>query len=255
MVNAYSGARKLGAAIYLKSLAPIKVGEFVSDFQERWPATSCEAEDSEPAVACFKIGHSHIAIEARPTRVPNSLTRSVLETTLHWPSAEKDISAHVAHIAVAASVDEGNTVELASDLTRAVASILAITDSLCVCWANGPALTLRGDFLSIAGSLLRVNQSPFLLWVGVGWVPKGGLLHTKGMAQFGTSELLLGQQSAVSDETVSYLHYLVRNVLTAENTLVEGQTVDGPSGVLKVELLKGAATNKTGLLLLPVKPN
>lgn len=255
MVSAKPGVRKLGAAIYLKSFALIPIQKFASHFRRNWPGTLCEAESEEPTVARLKIGLSHVAIELRRTFVPDSLTDSVLQTTLHWPTAKHDISAHTAHVAVTASIDDGETVVLASDLTKAVATLLAITDSLCVCWLNGPALTLRDDFVSVANELLRMDQPPFLLWVGVNWNPGGCLIHTKGMAQFRAPELFLGRQSTASDEVISYLHHLVRDVLSARRKLVEGQTIDGPIGIFRVELLRGGTPNKAGLILWPVMPN
>lgn len=160
-----------------------------------------------------------------------------------------------AHFAVAATTDDGDTVFLASDLTRAITTLLEITNSLCVCWLNGPVLTSRKDFVWIASKLLRVGQPPFLLWVGVNWRPDGCLVHTKGMAQFGAPDIFLGQQSKLSEEAVSYLHQLVRHVLTPGNTLIEGQTIDGPNCIFRVKSLEGRANNKTGLLLWPVQPN
>jgi hypothetical protein len=75
------------------------------------------------------------------------------------------------------------------------------------------------------------------------------------MAQSGAPELFLGKQSTVSVEMISYLHQLVRDFLTAGNKLVAGQTIDGPECVFRVELLGSGSPHKTGLLLLPVRPN
>lgn len=255
MVKAGQGTRKLGVAIYLKSFAPVRIEKFVSDFRKNWPETPCKVEGEEPNVARLKIGRSHVAIELRHKCVPDSLTDSVLATTLHWPTAKQDISTHTAHLAVAASINDGESVVLASNLTKAVATLLPITDSLCVCWLNGPVLTLRDDFVSIAKELLRMDQPPFLLWVGVNWKPDGCLIHTKGMAQFGAPELFIGKQSTITEEMISYLHQLVRDFLTVENKLVAGQTIEGPECVFRVEILGGGGSNKTGLLLLPVRPN
>lgn len=255
MVSGKSGVRKLGAAVYLESFSSFPVEKFVSDFRRRWPDTLCEPNGEGATVTRFKIGLCQMAIEARRTCVPDSVTNSVLEATLQWPTAKQDISTHKAHFAVAATIDDGDTVFLASDLTRAITTLLAITNSLCVCWLNGPVLTLRKDFVWIASKLLRVGQPPFLLWVGVNWRPDGGLVHTKGMAQFGAPEIFLGQQSKFSEEAASYLYQLVRHVLTPGNTLVEGQTIDGPNCVFRVKSLEGCATGKTGLLLWPVQPN
>lgn len=88
MVNEQSGVRELGAVLYLKSFAPIPIERFVSCFRREWPGTPYEVEGEEPTVTRLKIGLSHIAVELRRTLVPDSLTKSVLETTLHWPTAK-----------------------------------------------------------------------------------------------------------------------------------------------------------------------
>ena len=114
---------------------------------------------------------------------------------------------------------------------------------------------LPKDFMRSASELLGIGQPPFILWVGLHWAPKGGLIHTKGMSQFGVPEIFLGQQSRVSEEIVTYLHHLVRHVLTDGATLVEGDTVEGPNCIFRVSSLQGADSKKTGVLLWPVRPS
>jgi hypothetical protein len=254
MVSAKS-AQKLGAAIYLESFVPLSVERFVADFRRRWTDTSCETRDQEADCLRFKIGRSHIAIEARSTLVPDGVTNSVLKTTVHWPTANADMPIHKAHIAVAATSDDGDAVSLASDLTKAVTSLLAITKAVCVCWLNGSVLMMKKDFIRTASELLGAGQPPFLLWVGLHWAPEGGLIHTKGMAQFGVPEIFLGQQSRVSKDAVAYLHHLVRHILTGGARLVEGDTIEGPTCIFKITSLEGVDNKKAGLLLWPVRPN
>jgi len=215
----------------------------------------CKNEGLAANYSRFGVWQSHIAIEVRRRCVPDSVTNSVLDNTLHWPTAKQDISTHEAHIAVAGSIECDDTVLLASDLTKTVVSLLAVTDSLCVCWLNGPVLSLRDDFMEIATELLKLGQPPFMLWVGAQWRPEGGLVHTKGMPQFGAPEIFLAQQPRFSEENVTYLHSLIKHVLTSGNTFVEGETLDGPNCVYKIERLQGSDSEKTGLFLVPARPN
>jgi hypothetical protein len=254
MHSTKSGLRKLGAAIYLKSYMPLAGANFISDFRNRWPETKCENEGQGADCSRLGIGQSQIAIEVRGRRLPDSVTNAVMDNTLHWPTAKQDISTHEAHIAVAGSIDGGDTFLLASDLTKTVVSLLAVTNSLCVCWLNGPVLSLRDDFMEIATELLEIGQPPFTLWVGSQWEPKGGLVHTKGMAQFGAPEIFLAQQSRLSEENVAYLHHLIKYVLSG-NTLAEGETVDGPNCIYTIKCLQGRDSEKTGLFLVPGRAN
>ena len=109
--------------------------------------------------------------------------------------------------------------------------------------------------MDIASELLELGQMPFLLWVGIGWKPEGGLVYTKGMAQFGAHEIFLAKQARLSDEIATYLHDLIREVLASERILAVGETIEGPDCFYKVEKLQVRNPNKTALFLVPTQPN
>ena len=234
---------------------PLSVEDFLSDFHRRWPQTKCEKIEESGDCTYFKIGTCDVVVQLRKVSVPDSVTNSVLDATLHWPGAREDLSGHKAHFAVAASIETGDTVLLASVLTRALVSLLTVTRSLYICWLNGPALSLKDDFVDIASELLELGQMPFLLWVGIGWKPEGGLVYTKGMAQFGAHEIFLAKQARLSDEIATYLHDLIREVLASERILAVGETIEGPDCFYKVEKLQVRNPNKTALFLVPTQPN
>jgi hypothetical protein len=254
--NTKTGHRKLGALIYLDQGAlSLSVEDFLSDFHRRWPQTRCEKVEEADGCTYFKIGTCDVVVQPRSVSVPDSVTNSVLDATLHWPGAKEDLSRHKAHIAVAASIETGDTLLLASVLTRTLVSLLMVTNSLYVCWLNGPVLSLKDDFVEVASELLELGQPPFLLWVGIGWKPEGGLVYTKGMAQFGVHEIFLAKQARLSDEIVTYLHDLVREVLASERTLAIGETIEGPNCFYKIDKLQGRNSNKAALFLVPTQPN
>jgi len=254
--NTKTGLRKLGAVIYLEQgISPLSVEDFLLDFYRRWPQTKCEKVEEADGCTYLKIGTCDVVVQLRRVSVPDSVTNSILDTTLHWPGAKEDLARHEAHIAVAASIQTGDTVFLASVLTRTVVSLLTVTNSLYICWLNGPALSLKDDFVDIASELLELGQPPFLLWVGIGWKPEGGLIYTKGMAQFGVHEIFLAKQARLSDEIVTYLHDLVREVLASERTLAVGETLEGPDCFFKIDKLQGLDSNKSALFLVPTQPN
>jgi hypothetical protein len=254
--NTKTGLRKLGAVIHLdQAVPPLSVEGFLSDFHRRWPETRCEIVKEADGCEYFKIGTCDVVVQLRSVSVPNSVTNSVLDATLHWPGAKGDLSGHKAHLAVAASIETGDTVFLASVLTRTVVSLLTVTSSLCVCWLNGPALSLKEDFVDIVSELSELEQFPFLLWVGIGWKPGGGLVYTKGMAQFGMHEIFLAKQVRLSDEIATYLYNLIREVLASEKTLTVGETIEGPNCFFKIEKLQGSDSNKTAMFLVPTQPN
>ena len=256
MQNTKTGLRKLGAVIYLdQGVLPLSVDDFLSDFHRRWPQTRCEKVEEADGCTYFTIGTCDVVVQLRSVSVPDSVTNSVLDATLHWPRAKEDLSRHKAHVAVAASTETGDTVLLASVLTRTAVSLLTVTSSRYICWLDGPVLSLKDDFVDIASELLELGQLPFLLWVGIGWKPKGGLVYTKGMAQFGVHEIFLAKQARLSDEIVTYLYGLIREVLASERTLAVGETIEGPNCFYKIEKLQGRDSKKTALFLVPAQPN
>ena len=249
-----SGLRNLGVAIYLQTPVSLSTETFVSEFRARWERTACEPKGETETCSRFKVGRSHVAIECRRIRVPDSVSNSVLQTGLHWPAAEEDIIAHKAHIAVAASSDDGDTLRLAADLTKTVVTLLSRSHSLCVCWLNGPALSRQDDFQGIATNLLGSGQPPLMLWVGLHWKNEGGLLYTKGMTQFGAPEIFLAQRSSVSEQEVRFLYDMVWRVLTQGYEPVDGAKINGPRGVFRVDYLQPNDSDKRAFYLVPMSP-
>lgn len=255
MQTVNSGRHKLGVAIYLRTLEPLAVAKLISDFRARWSGDAFEFENSKGNCSYFNVASTRIAVEVRQTRVPDSVTHAVADAAVHWPSAKRDLALHGAHIGVAATFDGGDALTAASDLTKFVVSLLKISDSVGVAWLNGPVLFPTKDFLDIATELLAIDKRPFILWVAAHWIPEGRLIYTKGMAQFGAPEIFLAEQSGMSSEMVTYLFDLVNYVLTSGNALLDGETIDGPNGVFRIESMHKSESEKKGLFLVPVRPS
>jgi hypothetical protein len=246
---------KLGAVIYLKGCEPFKSQPFVSDFRKRWPGVSLVGEGREGNRAYFGIGDCHFAVEFRAARVPQPATDAVLRMTAQWPDAERELAPHQTHLAVSASVDHGNALNLACEFTRVLAALATVSDSIGVCWLNGSVLCTRDEFVGIAAEMLGLGTPPLMLWIATHWKSEGQLIHTKGMSQFAAAELFLAQQPGSSLEMVEYLFDLAHYVLTSGNELVEGETIDGPKGVFRIVSLDGSDSGKKGTMLVPMKVN
>jgi hypothetical protein len=106
---------------------------------------------------------------------------------------------------VAESAENGGVLSLACDLTKAIAALLPVTDSLAVCWLNGPALNSSKSFVETAREMFGTGLHPLALWVAVGWDGQAGALHTKGMAQFGAPEICLSKPPNADPRMVDYL--------------------------------------------------
>lgn len=123
---------------------------------------------------------------------------------------------------------------MASDLTCAIASLLPVTDSLAVCWLNGPALNRAQTFISTAHEMFATRLYPLTLWVAARWDSNSRALFTQGMAQFNAPELLLAQQPDPAPLMVDYLSQLALSLLTSPHPIAAGGIVDGPHGCLRV---------------------
>lgn len=250
-------ALKLGAAIYLRSRSPLRLAAFVSDFKKRWPEESLIDEGQEGDCAFFAVGDSRVAIEVRNEPIPQAVTDAVLPSTRrHWPSAETELALHLAHLKIATTPQRGKELGSASALTKIVAALLCVTDSIGVCWLNGPVLHPAQSFVGIASEMFGAGVPPLMLWVGVHWKPEESLLHTKGLVQFDAPEILIAQQKDPSPEWVEYLLEVAYYAMTSGKEILDGETMDGPRGVLTIQSIRGSDyPSRKGLMLVPARPN
>jgi hypothetical protein len=245
-------AKKVGAVIYLSTNRPLHLPDFLAEFHHSWPHLSLQKTGKELHRALFRVGKSDFALELHHTPVPQEVTQPAVHATLHWPMAGTELIRHRAHLSVAQSAENSGVLSLACDLTKAIAALLPDTDSLAVCWLNGPALNSSESFVDIAREMFGTGLYPLKLWVAVRWDAQAAALHTKGMAQFGAPEICLSQQPDATPLMVDYLLHVAQSVLTSHQAIPDGQTMDSPQGKLKIE--KSGAPGRRILILEPVRP-
>jgi Domain of unknown function (DUF4261) len=248
-----TSTRKMGVALYLREGRQLRAEEVRLDFEKRWPGVGITSEASQQHTL-FVVANSRLTLELRNSRIPDDVTAEALRHNRHWANASEQLVPHTAHIAIAANVDPSNALSSASDLTRLASSVLALSNSIGVCWLNGPVLNSKQDFIAISQELTGAGVLPLVLWLAVHWDPASGLIYTTGMDQFGRPDLFLAQQSKPNN--VEYLFDLANYALTSGNELLDGETIDGPDGVLRIqELERSYKTGKRGLMLFPMQPN
>lgn len=242
-------AKKVGAVIYLSTNRPLHLPDFLAEFRQSWPNLLLQKTGKEPHRALFRVGQSDFALELHHTPVPQEVTDPVVHTTLHWPMAGATLARHQAHLSVAASAENGGVLTLACDLTKAIAALLPVTDSLAVCWLRGPALNSSESFVDSAREMFGTGLYPVALWMAVRWDAQAGALQTQGMAQFGVPEICLARQPDAAPLMVDYLFHVEQSVLTSHQQIADGETMDGPHGELKIK--KSSAQGKRILILEP----
>src|SRR5712692_5387199 len=184
------------------------------------------------------------------TRLSRKRLRSPLSTPPcigRWPALRSPITKRT--LSVVESAENRDVLTLACDLTRAVASLLPVTDSLAVCWLNGPALNSAESFSSTAREMFGTGLYPLKLWVAVGWDAQAGALQTNGMAQFAAPEICLAQQPDAAPLMVNYLFQVAQSALTSHHQIAHGETMDSPHGKLKIK--KSSVHGKSVLILEP----
>lgn len=244
-------AKKVGAVIYLSSNRPLHLPEFFAEFRRSWPSLLLEKTGKEPHRALFRVGKSNFALELHHRPVPQDISEPVINSTLHWPVAGDALAHHQAYLSVVESEEHRGALNLACDLTKAIAALLPVTDSLAVCWLNGPALNSSNGFAATAREMLGTGLYPLALWIGVGWDAQAGALQTHGMAQFDAPEICLAQQSDPSPCMVEYLFHVGQSLLTSHHSIADGETADSPHGKLNIE--KSGGAGKRILILKPAR--
>ncbi len=243
----------LGAVIYLATNRPLHLPDFLAEFHKSWPLGLLEKRGKELHRAFFRSGQSDFALEMQHTPVPQAVTDRVARHTLHWPLAEQTLAHHVAHLALTSPADSRSPLTLACDLTKAVAALLPVTDSLAVCWLNGPALNSARKFAATARELFATGLYPLNLWVAARYNPAAGTLHTQGMTQFAAPEISLTAQSDPAPLMIDYLFQVAQYVLASHHRIRDGEKMEGPHGILKVRVEAPRDRGASGLFLEPAK--
>jgi hypothetical protein len=179
--------------------------------------------------------------------VPDAISEPVAETTLHWPGAAASIAHHVAHVELSGSPD-GGVLTFSSDLTRAVASLLPVMDSIAVCWLNGPALNSAKEFVMTAQETFATGVYPLRLWVAVRFEAAPRTLATHGMEQFDAPEIVLTDQTDAAPLMVDYLFQAALSLLSSRHPITSQEAADSPHGQLHVKTGKSATGRKIVIL-------
>ena len=241
--------KKITAVIYLSSNRPLRLADFFGEFHDNWPSISLEKTGKEPHRAFFRAGRTDFSLELHHSPVPHAITEPVADSTLHWPAAANALSHHVAHLELSASPAGQGVLTPTCDLTRAVASLLPVTDSLAVCWLKGPALSQAKMFASTAREMFSTGLYPLPLWSAIRFDPSAHLLVTHGMNQFDVPELVLTDQPDAAPLMVDYLFQVALSLLNSRHPIAEGETLESPHGRLKVKSGKSRENGKRTLIL------
>jgi hypothetical protein len=242
---------KAGAVIYLSSNRPLHLPDLFAEFRDNWPSQSLEKTGREPHRALFRSGRSDFSLEFHHSPVPPAITEPVANSTLHWPTAPAALSRHVAYLELAGSPVSQGSLTLTCDLTRAIASLLAVTDSIAVCWLHGPALNQGKTFITTAREMFATGLYPLPLWTAVRWDENSHTLATHGMGQFGVPEMILRRQPDAAPLMVDYLFQTALSLLISRHPIREGETLNGPHGMIKVKPGKIDGKGKGVLILDP----
>lgn len=252
MMNSVSEKRKLGVALYLRQYNVPRARDIIGDFEKRWPGVRIKAEGQQQSLMFFSIAHTWFTVEPRDARIPDDVTAEALRANRHWGDADRQLGNHNSNMTISVMAGPSNGVEIACNLTKLTLTLLACSDVIGVCWLNGPVLSPKHDFIGIAKECFGAGILPSLLWIADRWEPQAGLIYTTGMDQFDRPDLFLAQQS--QQNNVAYLFDLVNYVLGSGKEILDGQTVDGPDGPLRVQTLERSyKTGKRGLMFIPVR--
>ncbi len=242
--------RELGAVIYLSSHRPLHVPDFLAEFHKNWPLGLLEKTGKELHRAFFRCGRTDFVLEMQHAPVRQATTDRVANSTLHWPLAKKSLAPHPAHILVTSDPAD-HVLAPACDLTKAMAALLPVTDSLAVCWLGGPALNSARTFAASAREMFSTGLYPLNLWVAARFDPATGMLRTQGMTQFDAPEIALAGQPDAAPLMIDYLFQIAQYMLTSHHQIKNGEKMDGPHGVMQIRIDASYDRGKSPLILEP----
>ena len=246
---------KLATAIYLKSPTNISTPALLSDFGRRWPAQTIDVPGEQQGATRLSVNGFRFTIESRNAAIPEGVTEEALPAR-HWPEAQDEIRTSLAHLFVYSMARREETLNVASALTKLVASLLSVSPSVGVLWLNGPVLNSASSFVGIATQMADLQSLPLILWIAAHWNAKEHLIYTKGMSQFGAPEILIAQQKELSSSVVAYVFDLADYLIASGKVLLDGETVDGPDGgALMVKNMRAKDNGRRGVFLVPLTPN
>jgi hypothetical protein len=228
-----------GAVIYLSTSRPLHLPDFLAEFQKNWPLGVLEKTGKELHRASFRSGGTDFTLEMRHAPVAQAITDRAARHTLHWPLAERAVAPHTAHLIVNGPAEGRSPLTVACDLTKAIAALLPVTDSIGVCWLHGPALNSPKTFVTAARDMLSTGLYPLNLWVAARFNAEAATLCTQGMAQFAAPEISLASQPDPAPLMIDYLFQVAQYVLTSHHKIRDGERMLGPHGTLKVRLDAG----------------
>ena len=251
-MNSAGVKKKLGGVIYLRQYSALNSHEIIGNFEKQWPKVGIKDEGQQQGLMFFSIAHAWYTVELCKTQIPGSVTAEALRPNLQWRDADQQLRGHASHITVSAMAAPSDGIEIACNLTRLVSTLMGLSDAIGACWLNGPVLCPKQSFIDISAECFTAGILPSLLWIADRWEPQTGLIYTTGMDQFERPDLFLAEQQQQTN--VEYLFDLVNYILSSGKEILDGETVDGPDGTLRVQTLERSyKTGKSGLMFIPVR--
>lgn len=229
----------MGSTIALIPLAPkakLSSALIKADLAAKWPdlprAKSAEAKKDQ---FCLRIGKSDIVIAIMRAPIPCSDLEGPCKTGWLWQDAEAAQRAHVGHLVVTLSSEEG-PIEQSRLLTQVCTSILATcAEAPGVLWWNGKLLVPSQVFQKYATEVMP-DALPLYIWVDfrVEASSKGKTMgFTTGMAALGHMEFETECSPEPPTELRERLFGLANHVLENGPVISDGDTIgdDASQGI------------------------
>src|SRR5437588_254038 len=118
VINHRGGTKKLGSVLYLRAVFEEQILGLKKEMLRLWPQITFEIMPSGSSFFIATLEKRSFALEVKTMPVPGSLTQYVAGDVRNWPSAERDLGEHRAHISVATTYEDHVDLELASDFTK-----------------------------------------------------------------------------------------------------------------------------------------
>jgi hypothetical protein len=215
------------ALIALENPVELSAEDILTDLGQRWPDVPVSYLGDKKGTLNFDFDSANLAITLAETPLPWSELEEPARSSVSWPDAEAALRPHEAYVEVAV-LGEGDPVEYAVRLTKAVATVLATTPgAIGVYWGSASLVVPRDLFIGCATEVLPLGP-PIPIWVDfqVG-LNEGDTTSgfTRGMTALGhmDMETLVSPESPA--ELVERMEGLARYVLERGPVIQSGDIV------------------------------
>lgn len=234
--------RSTGNAIAMLALStPLNIDPvaLARRYGERWGGPAPQVLSATDGTFTFLLEGALGFVAAMPAPIPNNDLDSAVRSAWWWRDAGPTLAGHRAHAIVGITGHAGGPVATRVALTRLMACVVELSDSLGVYWGDAGLVQSAGTLLALADRL-GDGILPVMLWVNIQIGPdlaaeeegRPGRFaaYTVGMHALGHLDIQARDAAVDGRWLFETIHDLAGYMLTAGAVIADGDTIGAHDG-------------------------